>query len=51
MEIWDRIADIAPLKLVLDVGLLVAAFYALERFPFAQSVVRHVLHMDKDALK
>ena len=46
MEILDRIADIEPLKLVLDVLLLVGAFYALERFKFAQSVVRHVLHMD-----
>ena len=51
MEIWDRIADITPLKLVLDVGLVVGGFYALERFPFAQRIVRHVLHMDKEEPK
>ena len=51
MEILDRIADITPLKLVLDVGLIVGAILVLEKCPFAQSVVRHVFHMDKGAPK
>ena len=51
MEIWDRIADVAPLKLVLDMVLIVGGFYALEKFPFAKSVVRYLLHMDKEEPK
>ncbi len=46
MEILERIAEIEPVRLALYAALLAALFYALERFQFAQSVIRHLLNME-----
>ncbi len=46
MEILERIAEIEPVRLALYVALLVALLYALERFEFAQRVIRHLLNME-----
>ncbi len=46
MEILERIAEIAPVRLALYAALLVALFYALERFDFAKSVIRHWFNME-----
>ncbi len=46
MEILERIAEIEPVRLALYAALLVALFFALERFKFAQSVIRHLLNME-----
>ncbi len=47
MEIMERIAEIEPVRLALYAALLVALFYALERFAFAKSVIRHLLNMEE----
>ncbi len=47
MEILERIAEIEPVRLALYAALLVALFYALERFEFAQAVIRHWFNMEK----
>ena len=46
MEILERIAEIEPVRLALYAALLVALFYALERFKFAQSVIRNLFNME-----
>ncbi len=46
MEILERIAEIEPVRLALYAALLVALFYALERFKFAQAMIRHLLNME-----
>ncbi len=46
MEILERITEIEPVRLALYAGLLVALFYALERFEFAKSVIRHWFNME-----
>ncbi len=46
MEILERIAEIEPVRLALYAALLVALLYALERFEFVQSVLRHWFNME-----
>lgn len=47
MEILEQLAQIEPVRLALYAALLVALFYALERFKFAQSVIRHWFNMEE----
>ncbi len=46
IEVLERVAEIEPVRLALYAALLVSLFYALERFEFAQAMIRHWFNME-----